>query len=131
MYRTAGMVCAAGCVLGLAAGCAMTLEAIGLGGAFTKGEFVMAGSVDEVSLSLQQALGPRGFTLQAAREGEAVRLRATAVSGEHLSLLLTREPTAQGVQTHIHIDWKDGTDDVCARLLADVVLNKTPAGAQK
>lgn len=132
MFRIAGMVCAAGCVLGLAAGCALTLKMIGLDLAIAETEYVMLGTVDETAIILQQAMQRHGIEVKMIRDGEAVRLHSTSPGGKQFDLVLTRVQTAQGAQTHVHLAWVNGADSSYAKLLVDVFLSRAPpAGAQK
>jgi hypothetical protein len=72
---------------------------------------VVAGSLDSVSASTQDALRGLGLSVTATREGEALRLRATGASGQHFDLVLTRSANEHGELTHVRFEWERDRDE--------------------
>jgi hypothetical protein len=108
------MVCAAGVSCLLLAGCDslrdinMTATALLAAGGNDR---VVAGSLDEVSGSTQEALRQAGMFVSSTREGETIRIRATTKTGQRLSVVLTRK-TSEGRQlTNVRFEWENGRDE--------------------
>jgi hypothetical protein len=108
------MVCAAGLICLALAGCDglrdLNLSAAALlatGGS----DRVVAGSLEEVSGSTQAALQQFGMLVSSTREGDAIRIRATARSGQHFSLVLTRKKSEGRELTNLRFEWDGGRDE--------------------
>jgi hypothetical protein len=108
------MVCAAGVICLLFAGCD-SLRDFNLTAAAllaTEGnDRVVAGSLETVSGSTQEALRELGMFVSTTHEGEAIRIRATTKTGQHFSLVLTRKTSAQRELTSVRFEWENGRDE--------------------
>jgi hypothetical protein len=114
MSRVNGTVCVAAILLLAAAGCESLRNFQLTGSAFLTGggnDRVVAGSIDSVSASTQDTLRGLGLMVTASREGEAIRLRTTTLSGQHVDLVLTREKTQHGELTHVRFEWERDRDE--------------------
>lgn len=115
MTRVVGMVCAAGALCLLAAGCDglrdYTLSASALAAAGAGKDRVVAGSLETVAASTQESLQQLGLVATSTREGDAVRITATTKTGQHFSLVLTRAKTDQGEVTHVRFEWDRDRDE--------------------
>jgi hypothetical protein len=113
MTRANGMVCAAAVLL-LAAGCESMHEFQISAAALllpTPGDRVVAGSLETVSVSTQDALRGLGLSVTVAHEGEAVRLRAAGPAGQQFDLVLTRSTGEHGELTHVRFEWEHDRDE--------------------
>ena len=123
MTRANGMLCAAAVLL-LAAGCDSLHEFQFSAAALlapANNDRVVAGSLDTVSASTQDALRSLGLTVTASHEGEAIRLRATAPAGQHFDLVLTRSTGEHGELTHVRFEWeRDRDESVEMQILSQV-----------
>jgi hypothetical protein len=114
MARVGGMVCAAGVICLVLAGCDslrdfnLTAAALLAAGGNDR---VVAGSLDEVSGSTQAALQQLGLFVSSTREGDAIRLRATTRTGQHFSLVLTRKTSEGRELTNLRFEWENGRDE--------------------
>jgi hypothetical protein len=108
------MVCAAGVIGLLLAGCEslrdinVTASALLAAGGNDR---VVAGSLEEVSGSTQDALRQAGLFVSSTHEGEAVRIRATTKAGQHFSLVLTRKKSEGRELTNLRFEWENGRDE--------------------
>jgi hypothetical protein len=118
------MVCAGGVVCLLLAGCDALRDFNVTAGALLAadgGDRVVAGSLDGVSASTQDALRQLGMSVTGSREGEALRIRATTKTGQHFSLVLTRKKSDQQELTNVRFEWENGRDeDVELQILSQV-----------
>jgi hypothetical protein len=101
-----------------------------LTGAFQQGPNgqVVAGSLENVTMSTQGALSKLGFIAVSTREGDAIRIKTKTKNGEDFSLVLTREKTPQGgEQTRIRVEGavKAG-DDVHLTLMSELSKTTSP-----
>ena len=114
MARISLVVCAAGVLCLLPAGCD-TLRDFNLTAsallASDGNDRVVAGSLEDVSGSTQEALRQLGLFVSSGREGDAIRIRATTGTGQHFSLVLTRKKGGQSDLTNVRFDWEDGHDE--------------------
>ena len=114
MARVGGMVCAAGVICLVLAGCDslrdfnLTAAALLATGGNDR---VVAGSLEEVSGSTQAALQQFGMLVASTREGDAIRLRATTRTGQHFSLVLTRKMSDGRELTNLRFEWENGRDE--------------------
>jgi hypothetical protein len=114
MTRVNGMVCAAAVLLLAAVGCDSLHEFQFSAAALLSpsgSDRVVAGSLDSVSASTQDALRGLGLSVTATREGEAIRLRAAGPSGQHFDLVLTRTTSEHGELTHVRFEWERNRDE--------------------
>jgi hypothetical protein len=114
MTRASGVVCAAAVLLLAAAGCDSLHEFQFSAAALlapTGSDRVVAGSLESVTASTQDALRGLGLSVTATREGEAVRLRAAGQSGQHFDLVLTRTTSEHGELTHVCFEWERDRDE--------------------
>jgi hypothetical protein len=121
MKRASLGVCA--CVVLWATGCADSKVA-GLflaQGAGPGGDRVVVGSLDAVAGSTQTTLTNLGLHAISSREGDAIRITSTTKTGASFTLVLTREPTKQGEQTRIKLEWSNGRDEAAGvNILSEV-----------
>ncbi len=115
MAKATGMVCAAGALCLLVAGCDglrdYTLSASALLASGAK-DRVVTGSLETVAASTQDSLQQLGVAATSTREGDAVRIAATTKTGQHFSLVLTREKKGDGTEvTHVRFEWEGGRDE--------------------
>jgi hypothetical protein len=113
MVWRGGTVCAAGVICLALAGCDSLKDLNVNAAAFlapSGGDRVVAGSLEVVAGSTEEALKGMGLFVNTTREGEAIRIRATR-SGQHFSLVLTRQKTDRGEMTHIRFEWDDARDE--------------------
>src|SRR5262249_39264763 len=123
MTRASLAVCA-GVALALSlTGCAGTNMA-GLFFAQTTGpdgDRVVAGSLETVAVSTQEALTRLGLHAAATRQGEAIHVTGKTKAGASFTIVLTREQTRQGEQTRVRLQWGEGRDDQAGvQILAEV-----------
>jgi hypothetical protein len=114
MTRANGVVCAAAVLLLGAAGCDSLHEFQFSAAALLSpapGDRVVAGSLETVSASTQDALRGLGLMVTATREGEAVRLKAAGPAGQHFDLVLTRSTGEHGELTHVRFEWERDRDE--------------------
>ena len=114
MTRASGLVGAIVILLLAAAGCDSLHEFQFSAAALLSpagSDRVVAGSLDTVSLSTQDALRGLGLSVTATQEGEAIRLRAASPSGQHFDLVLTRTESEHGELTHVRFEWERDRDE--------------------
>jgi hypothetical protein len=75
------------------------------------GERVVAGSLETVATGAQATLSQLGLHAVVTRQGEAIHISSRTKNGANFTLVLTREQTKPGEQTHIRLQWGDGRDD--------------------
>ncbi len=124
MSRPVGEVCAAA-LLSAAVGCSslsFLLSGAGPGGK----QQVIAGSVDQVSASLQATLGRAGIAVSATPEGQDVRLAGQTRSGKKFALLLQRQQTDAGEKTVVAIHWEKEADEDFWLALVELLLSPPP-----
>ncbi len=113
MKRWQGVVCAAGLVCLLVAGCA----SIDLTGFFSLQsqasgrDRVVAGSLEAVAQSAQTTLNQMGLAATMNRKGEAVYIGGKTTAGAKFTLVLTREKAKDTEQTRVHVEWDGASDD--------------------
>ncbi len=126
MTRASRWLCAAGVGLVLAlTGCQLTdfsLLAVMQG---PGPDHIAAGSLETVSVSLQDSLHQLGLFTQSKRDGDTVRITASKAElggQKRFTLVLTRHKTEQGESTRIRIEWQNAADaELEAQILARVV----------
>ena len=113
MVWRGGTVCTAGLICLALAGCDslknLNVDAAALlasGG----GDRVVAGSLEVVAGSTEGALKGMGLFVNTTTEGESIRIRATR-SGQHFSLVLTRQKSERGDMTRVRFEWDDSRDE--------------------
>ena len=113
MPRTKGGFGAIGLALLLLGGCASTdlFSLSFLQSAAPNGDQVIYADLEAVSRSAQGALSGLGLTAVVNRKGESVNISSTTKGGAKFTLVLTREKSATGEQTRMHIDWENGKDE--------------------
>ena len=102
-----------GVVLALVAGCtsADSFNFLLLQSSATKGDRVVAGSVDAVSQSLQASLTQLGLAVEVKKKGDDVYISSRTATGNRFTFVLTKSKVKDGEQTRVHIDWENGRDE--------------------
>ena len=75
------------------------------------GDRVIAGSVDNVSLSIQGSLRRLGLQFDVTEEPGLVRIASRSASGNRFVLILKQEQTDRGVFTRVHMEWEQNKDE--------------------
>ena len=126
MYRTTGILCAAGMLL-LSAGCWLDRQDVqadatvqGNNGVTSASETYVNGSLESVSVSTQNALRHMGLAVDMAPQGQDVRLSSATRSGLRFILVLSRHQTPMGEQTRFRIVWENKAE----ALFLDGLMNE-------
>jgi hypothetical protein len=77
-------------------------------------ERVVAGSMESVAQTTQTTLSQLGFVAKTTRQGDTIRIGAVSATGTKFTLVLTREASATGEQTHVRVEFDGKSDDQLA-----------------
>ena len=108
-----GFVRAAGLMFLLAAGCASTDVAafFALQSQTAGHDRVVSGSAEVVAQSAQATLQQMGLAATVSQKGEAIYIASKTGKGAKFTLVLTREPSKNGEQTRVHVEWDGPVDE--------------------
>ncbi len=106
--------CVGGVVLLSLMGCAgQQFAALGLfqssgpGG----GDYVVAGTADNVAASLQASLKRVGLSAVVTEQGQDLRVASNTLKGDKFALVLTRVKNPQGESTRVRFEWENAPDE--------------------
>jgi hypothetical protein len=123
------MVCAAGVICLFVAGCNLHDFSVNAAALLATGgnDRVVAGSLETVAASTEDSLRQLGMFVSSTREGESIRIKTTTKTGQHFSLVLSRQTSGHGDLTRIRFEWDNGRDeDMEMQILSQVeVRGKT------
>jgi hypothetical protein len=108
MSRPVGLACAAGLLV--LSGCSLGSFFASVTGSSGKPQ-VIAGSVDQTSVSLQAMLSRANVAVNISRDGSDVRLAGTTPSGKKFALLLQADKTGPEERTVVAVEWPGGADE--------------------
>ena len=111
MARSRGLVVAS-CLCLFLGGCTLdSLSLSALGTAKGDGGPVVAGSLDVVTASTQNAMRDMGLFVSTSRDGNTARLTSTTPGGKRFVLSLKSRKTDHGDETQVSIKWEKEADD--------------------
>ncbi len=128
MKRASLLVCAAGGMVFLMAGCTPDIG----GFLFARsdpvtGERVVVGSMETVAMSTKNTLTRLGLSAVVTNVGQEIHIASQTRRGARFEFILSREQTSQGERTHIRMHWLDNRDDQGVEILSELDRTHKPA----
>jgi len=111
MARSHGLIGAACVCLFFVSGCTIDSFALNVLGTDKGDGPVVAGSLDVVAVSTQNALRDMGLFVSTHRDADTVKLTSTTKDGKRFTLLLQARKTDHGDETTVSIHWEKDADD--------------------
>lgn len=85
------------------------------------GDRVVAGSIESVSASTQNSLRELGLSVVVTSQGEDVRIASSTPEGTHFAFVLTREKSAAGERTRVHLEWEKSAEGKVGQKIQQVM----------